>query len=132
MNNPLKVAIYTRVSTEDQARDGFSLQVQRDYLLQHAKIMKWDVFCSMPGSCIYQDDGYSAFSMDRPAFQALRQDALRKKIDLVLVYKQDRLSRNLRELLIFLEELNDIGVGFKIWGRLADLNLHGQILLEEL
>jgi site-specific DNA recombinase len=113
MSEHLKVAIYTRVSTEDQARDGFSLQVQRDYLLQHAKIMNWEVFCSMPGSCIYVDDGYSAFSMDRPAFQAMRQDALRKKIDLVLVYKQDRLSRNLRELLIFLEELNDIGVGFK-------------------
>ena len=113
MNNPLKVAIYTRVSTEDQARDGFSLQVQRDCLLQHAKIMNWEVFCSLSGRCIYEDDGYSAFSMDRPAFQALRQDALRKKIDLVLVYKQDRLSRNLRELLIFLEELNDIGVGFK-------------------
>ncbi len=113
MNKRLKVAIYTRVSTEDQAREGFSLQVQREYLLQHAKLMNWETFCSIEGCAIYEDDGYSAFSMDRPAFQMLRKDALEKKIDLVLVYKQDRLSRNLRELLIFLEELNDMGIGFK-------------------
>jgi site-specific DNA recombinase len=113
MSKPLRVAIYTRVSTEDQAREGFSLQVQKEYLLHHAKVMNWEIYCSIKGDVIYEDDGYSAFSMDRPAFQALRRDALQKKFDLVLVYKQDRLSRNLRELLIFLEELNDMEIGFK-------------------
>ncbi len=113
MTKKQRVALYTRVSTEDQARDGFSLEVQRNHLRQHANAMNWEIFCSIPGTDVYEDDGYSAFSMDRPAFQILRQDAHQRRFDLVLVYKQDRLSRNLRELLIFLEELDDLNIGFK-------------------
>lgn len=40
----MRVALYTRVSTEDQAREGYSLEVQRTYLLQYAKNFGWDVF----------------------------------------------------------------------------------------
>ncbi len=109
----MKAAIYTRVSTEDQAREGFSLEVQRNYLLQYVKTFKWEVFCSIGGKEVYEDDGYSGYSMDRPAFQKLVFDVRNKKIDLVIVHKQDRLSRNLRELLSFLEELESLGIGFK-------------------
>jgi len=113
VQDKLRVALYTRVSTEDQAREGFSLQVQRDCLLQYAKNFGWEVFCSVPGVEVYEDDGYSGSTMDRPAFQILRNDAHNKKFDLLLIYKQDRLSRNLKELLTFLEELGDWGIGFK-------------------
>ncbi len=87
MNDKLKVALYTRVSTEDQAREGFSLQVQRDYLLQYAQNFGWEVYCSIVGAEVYEDDGYSGATMDRPAFQILRNDAHNKKFDLLLVYK---------------------------------------------
>jgi site-specific DNA recombinase len=79
----MKVALYTRVSTEDQAREGFSLEVQRNYLLQYAKNFGWDVVCSMSGRDIYMDDGYSGGNMDRPALKKLLFDARNKLFDLV-------------------------------------------------
>lgn len=110
----MKVALYTRVSTEDQAREGFSLKVQREYLLHHVKeFIKGEVFCSLPGKEVYEDDGFSGYNMDRPAFQRLLLDARNNKFDLILVYKQDRFSRKLKDLLSVLEELESLGIGFK-------------------
>ncbi len=109
----MKVALYTRVSTEDQVREGFSLEVQRTYLLQYAKNFSWDVFCSMSGRDVYMDDGYSGGNMDRPALKRLLFDARNKQFDLVLVYKQDRLSRRLKDLLGLLEEIDLLGIGYK-------------------
>ena len=65
----MKVAIYTRVSTEDQAREGTSLEVQSEFLVEFAKRQGWDVFD------IYVDDGYSGYSTDRPALRKLLADA---------------------------------------------------------
>jgi len=109
----MKVALYTRVSTEDQVREGFSLEVQRTYLLQYAQNFGWEVFCSMSGRDVYMDDGYSGGNMDRPALQRLLFDARNKQFDLVLVYKQDRLSRRLKDLLGLLEEIDSLGIGYK-------------------
>ncbi|HQO58939.1 MAG TPA: recombinase family protein [Candidatus Omnitrophota bacterium] len=109
----MRVALYTRVSTEDQAREGFSLEVQRTYLLQYAKNFGWDVICTMSGRDVYMDDGYSGGNMDRPALQRFLFDARNKHFDLVLVYKQDRLSRRLKDLLGLLEELEALGIGYK-------------------
>ncbi len=109
----MKVALYTRVSTEDQAREGFSLEVQRNYLLQYAKNFDWDVVCSLPVRDVYMDDGFSGGNMDRPALKKLLFDAKAKKFDTVLVYKIDRFARNNRMLLNLVEELSEINVGFK-------------------
>src|SRR3989338_4444710 len=109
----MKVSLYTRVSTEDQAREGFSLDVQRNFLLQFAKTSKWEVFCSIPGKAVYEDDGFTGSNMNRPAFQHLLLDARNKRFDVLLVYKQDRLSRKLKDLLTLLEELEDLGIGYK-------------------
>jgi len=108
-----RVAIYTRVSTEDQAREGFSLQVQRETLHEFADRHEWEIVCSIPGKDIYEDDGYSGYSTERPAFKILQVDASRKFFDIILVYKQDRLSRKLKDLLAFLEELESWGIGIK-------------------
>jgi len=54
-------AIYIRVSTEDQAKEGYSLEVQREFLESFAKREGLDVFK------IYQDDGISGYSAERPA-----------------------------------------------------------------
>lgn len=109
----MKVALYTRVSTEDQAREGFSLEVQKNFLLQYAKSFGWEIFCSIPSKEIYEDEGYSGYITDRPAFQRLLFDARNRKFDLLVVYKQDRLSRKLKSLLEILEELESLGIGFK-------------------
>ena len=103
----MKIAIYIRVSTEDQAKEGYSLEVQREYLESFAKREGYEVIK------VYCDDGISAYSTRRKALQQLLQDAKDKKFELVLVYKIDRFSRNLKDLLTLVDELFSYGIGFK-------------------
>ena len=107
MNERLRIAIYTRVSTEDQAKEGYSLEVQREYLESFVKREGDEV------SKIYSDDGISAYSTRREALQQLLKDAKDKKFELVLVYKIDRFSCNLKDLLNLVDELSNCGVAFK-------------------
>jgi len=106
-NKVMGLAIYIRVSTEDQAKEGYSLEVQREYLESFAKREGLGIFK------VYQDDGISGYSTERPALKELLKDAKEKKFDLVLVYKIDRFSRNLKDLLNLVHELSTYGVGFK-------------------
>ncbi|MEI8348733.1 MAG: recombinase family protein [Candidatus Omnitrophota bacterium] len=108
----MKVAIYTRVSTEDQVREGTSLEVQREYLEAFAKREGWTIYYPERGK-IYMDDGYSGNLRDRPALNRLLFDARAKKFDIVLVYKIDRFARNNRMLLNLVEELSELEIGFK-------------------
>ena len=101
------ISIYIRVSTEDQAKEGYSLEVQKEYLESFAKRESYEVFK------VYCDDGISAYSTRRPALQELLTDAKLRKFDLVLVYKLDRFSRNLKDLLNLVDELAACGVAFK-------------------
>jgi len=101
------VVIYLRVSTEDQAKEGYSLEVQGEYFEAFAKRKGFNIFRT------YQDDGISGYSTERPALKELLKDAKEKKFDLVLVYKLDRFSRNLKDLLNLVDELSSYGVGFK-------------------
>ncbi len=103
----MKIAIYIRVSTEDQVREGYSLEVQREYLEDYAKREKYEVYK------VYSDEGISAYSTKRPALQKLIDDAKNKKFDLVIAYKIDRFSRNLKDMLNLVDELSAYGVGFK-------------------
>ncbi|MBU4311109.1 MAG: recombinase family protein [Candidatus Omnitrophica bacterium] len=86
----MKIAIYLRVSTEDQAKEWYSLEVQREYLLSFAKQNNYEIYK------IYQDDGVSGYELRRPALSQLLQDAKDRRFDLVLVYKLDRFSRRLK------------------------------------
>ncbi|MEW6408504.1 MAG: recombinase family protein [Nitrospirota bacterium] len=103
----MKVSLYLRVSTEDQAKEGYSLEVQREHLESFAKREGLEIFK------VYQDDGISGYTTERPALKQLLKDAKQKKFDLVLVYKIDRFSRNLKDLLNLVDELFSSGVGFK-------------------
>lgn len=109
----IKAALYIRVSTEDQAREGYSLAVQKDYLLDFAKKQQWEVHFLDRKHRVYEDDGYSGYSLERPAFSQLLEDARAKKFDLILVYKLDRFSRRLRDILNVLDEFDSLGVQFK-------------------
>lgn len=93
-------AIYARVSSEEQVQ-GTSLDDQVDKCLKQAAVYGWII----PPERIYIDDGYSGASLERPALSRLREDVRSGKVDLVMVYKLDRLSRNIKDTVnLVLEE----------------------------
>lgn len=105
MDNERKVAgVYIRVSTEDQAREGFSLGEQEEKLLQLCKFKGLDVYK------VYKDAGISAKDMEhRPQFQEMLKDMKGGKLNYIVAYKLDRITRSVRdleELISVLEQYN--------------------------
>lgn len=96
-------AIYARVSTEDQAKTGYSLQDQA------SQCRKKLLSLGLSNIQEYIDDGYSGEFLDRPALSQLRDDLRAKRIKMVLVYDPDRLSRNLTNQLIIADEIEKYG-----------------------
>ena len=92
-----KIAIYTRVSTQEQANEGYSIQAQRDRLVDYCKARDWII------QDIYIDPGFSGSNLDRPAMQRLIANVA--EFDLVLVYKLDRLSRSQKDTLYLIEDV---------------------------
>jgi len=87
--DPAKVAIYIRWSTEDQG-EGTTLEVQRDGCTHYVRSQGWVVSQELT----FVDDGYSGGSLDRPALTRLRHMVKAGQVDCVVVFKLDRLSRN--------------------------------------
>jgi len=110
----MKCAVYIRVSTEEQAKEGYSLATQSDKIVEYIKGKGWTY------SQIYNDDGYSATSRRRPALERMLADAAQRQFEAVLVYRIDRLSRNLKDLIEIVEELAKNGAGFKSITELID------------
>jgi site-specific DNA recombinase len=101
-----KVAIYARVSTEEQAKEGLSVDAQIEKCKNFCQARDWEIFK------IYKDAGYSAGSLNRPALELLLRDAQEKKFNIILVYKIDRFSRKLRDLIMVLENLKEKEINF--------------------
>lgn len=98
-----RVALYIRVSTAEQAMEGYSIGEQGDRLEQYAKAMGWVIVES------YIDPGFSGSNMKRPGLQRLLADI--QKFDAVLVYKLDRLSRSQKDTMHIIEDVflkNDV------------------------
>lgn len=93
------VAIYVRVSTMEQATEGYSIGEQTARLEKYCDAMGWKVFK------VYTDAGYSGGSVDRPALKQMNKDVKAGKIDKVLVYKLDRLSRSQKDTLHLIEDV---------------------------
>lgn len=87
-----RVAVYIRWSTEEQS-SGTTLEVQRDACVHFIRSQGW----SYRKDLVYVDDGYSGGSLERPAITRLRSDVTAGKVSAVVVYKLDRLSRNLMD-----------------------------------
>ena len=101
-NEKKKCGLYMRVSTEDQAREGFSLPEQKERL---------EAFCKFKGYEIidyYQDAGISAKTGNyRPEFERLKDDIRAKKINTIIALKLDRITRSIYDwenLITFLDE----------------------------
>ena len=95
----MNVAIYPRVSTQEQAKEGYSIGEQTERITKYCAAMNWHV------SRVYTDAGYSGASMDRPGLQALIRDVQAGKIQKVVVYKLDRLSRSQLDTLYLVEKV---------------------------
>lgn len=92
--------IYIRVSTEEQAREGFSLGEQEEKLRQLCKYKEFEIFK------IYKDAGISAKDMEhRPGFQEMIEDMKEGKINYIVAYKLDRVTRSVRDLELLITEL---------------------------
>ncbi len=94
-----KVAIYTRVSTLEQAESGYSIGEQLDKLTKYAEIHDWVIYDT------YSDPGFTGSNTHRPGLDSLCRDAKSKKFDIILVYKLDRLSRSQKDTLYLIEEV---------------------------
>jgi len=105
-NKKPKVAIYVRVSTEEQAKEGLSVEAQIDKCNSYCQARDWEVYK------VYRDAGFSAGSLNRPALELMMRDAQEKRFDIILVYKIDRFSRKLRDLIMVLEDLKDQKINF--------------------
>lgn len=92
-----RAALYIRVSTLEQAQEGYSVGEQKERLIAYCKAKDWII------ADIYVDGGYTGSNINRPGIQKLIAET--DKFDLVLVYKLDRLSRSQRDTLYLIEEI---------------------------
>lgn len=92
-----RAALYIRVSTLEQAQEGYSVGEQRERLIAYCKAQDWLI------ADIYVDGGYTGSNLNRPGIQKLMSET--EKFDVVLVYKLDRLSRSQRDTLYLIEEI---------------------------
>jgi len=102
-----RVAIYVRVSTEEQASSGVSLEAQKESLTSYCKTYQYEIYN------IYEDAGKSAKNMrGRPQMMKMLKDAKEGKFDTILIYKLDRFSRSLKDLILTVEQLKKIDIDF--------------------
>jgi DNA invertase Pin-like site-specific DNA recombinase len=111
MSKPRRVALYLRVSTDDQ-----STALQRRELIQACKHRDWTV------TEVYEDSGASGSKgrEGRPAFDRLCQDATRRRFDVIAAWSVDRLGRSLQDLVGFLGEVHGAGVNLYLHQQAVD------------
>ena len=103
MNEENKIAgIYIRVSTEDQAREGFSLGEQEERLREFCKFKRYEIFK------VYKDAGISAKNDKQPAYQELLEDIRYKNINVIVAFKLDRLTRSVYDIEKLMKIVNDL------------------------
>jgi len=107
-----RVGLYARVSTADKGQD---TEVQLRDLRAYAHARGWVITGE------YVDEGQSGAKDRRPELDRLLKDARKRKIDLILCWRLDRLGRSLKHLILTLDELQSIGVGFVSYNENLDL-----------
>ncbi len=100
----VRAALYTRVSTEEQATDGFSLDAQLNKLKGYCKLQGWEI------AEVYCEEGHTGRNTKRPQYQRMMSES--DNWDVVLVYKLDRIHRNSMNFAKMLEELEQKGKEF--------------------
>lgn len=101
----MKVALYVRVSTQEQAKEGYSVGEQTERLANYCKAHDWKIYDT------YTDAGFTGSNTKRPALQQMIRDVKDHKFQKVIVYKLDRLSRSQKDTLSLIEDIflnNDV------------------------
>jgi len=107
MNEIKNVALYCRVSTEEQASEGYSISAQLQTLRQYTSLYGWQIAEE------YVDEGISGKDIKgRPAMQRLISDVDKGKFQAVLVWKISRLSRSMLDTLVLLDKFEDYDIKF--------------------
>lgn len=96
---------YIRVSTENQAEEGLSLEIQREEIIKYCVDNRYELIQ------IYEDAGISGATLDRPALLSLLGNAKTEEFNLVIIYRMDRLARDLFGQLFIEKKLEVAGVG---------------------
>lgn len=94
-----RVFIYIRVSTREQAEEGYSVGEQEERLKKYCDAMEWTAVK------VYTDPGFTGSNMNRPALQAMIKEIEKGKADIVLVDKLDRLSRSQFDTLYLINKI---------------------------
>jgi site-specific DNA recombinase len=94
-----RVFIYVRVSTTEQAEEGYSLGEQEERLIKYCEAMGWEVIK------VYVDPGYSGGNMERPGLKEMITEIENGNADIVLVDKLDRLSRSQFDTLYMIQKI---------------------------
>src|SRR5919202_1543508 len=107
----VRCAIYTRKSSEEGLEQDFnSLHAQREACEAYVRSQKHEGWIALEAE--YDDGGYSGGTMDRPALQRLLADVQSGRVDVVVVYKVDRLTRVLSDFARMVEVFDAVGASF--------------------
>jgi len=107
----IRCAVYTRKSTEEGLDQVFnSLDAQREACEAYIRSQAGERWCALPAR--YDDGGFSGGNLDRPAMQQLLADVDASKVDVIVVYKVDRLTRSLMDFAKIVERLDARDVSF--------------------
>ncbi|WP_261391087.1 recombinase family protein [Roseovarius atlanticus] len=107
----IRCAVYTRKSSEDGLEQELnSLHAQRDACSTYITSQKHESWVMLPDA--YGDGGLSGGSLERPALQRLLEDMREGRVDQIVVYKIDRLTRSLADFEKILDVLDDAGTSF--------------------
>src|SRR6202158_6422970 len=110
-NGAIRCAVYTRKSSEEGLEQEFnSLQAQREACEAFIKSQRHEGWVWLPGG--YDDGGLSGATMERPALQQLLVEIQARRVDIVVVYKVDRLTRSLADFAKIVEILDTKGASF--------------------
>lgn len=93
----MRAALYCRVSTMEQVTEGYSIGVQKEKLQKYAEAQSYVIVGT------YSDEGFSGKDLMRPEMERLINDVKANKVDIVLIYKLDRLSRHVKDVLELVE-----------------------------
>jgi len=122
----MRVAIYIRVSSTEQAQEGYSLPAQTSILRKYSESYNYTIYE------MYQDAGISGKNItDRPGLINLMEDAKNNKFDAVLIWKLSRLSRSLLDLLGIVDEFNKNNIALLSYSEHFDTSTPiGKMLLQ--
>ena len=119
----MRAAIYARVSTEEQSDNGYSIEEQQVLGIEHCKRKEFEIVG------VYADKGVSAKNMNRLEIQRLISDIKLGKIDVVVAWKISRISRNLKELLEFIDIIDKYNVSIIFISEAIDLTQPSGVLM---